>query len=686
MGKKISILIVISVWLMITNNALAEEELHSLDIDTKESLPVQLMKILITPTKTPKRFIDAPVSTSVVTAEDIKETNAQDAAEALEKVAGVKIERYGGLGATAQVHLRGLFSPRVLVLVDDRPINSPSLGSADLSWISADDIERIEVVRGPNSALYGANAVGGVINIITKQPPTKMVTSSSTSYGSWHTSISRVENGASLKSFDYLLSAKFLDSDGERDNSSCQNYEFNEKFKYKFNEKRKITFASGCYEDRRGSPGARPPEDRAKRNETMLTLGTDEVSSLTDNDRQKRRFLNTILEWDSFRMNAYFNDWDDDNHNERIYLAQKTVEDNAYRTFMYGTELRYLWQIWKDNLFTLGTSMDRSEFKVKKTELNTVTQVETCSDWKADRLNWAAYLQDEITFDPFTLIGGLRWDDPSDFGSQLSPKINLIWKLMSGTNLRGSFGRAYRAPSLNDLYWPSGFWDEGNPNLKPEKSKSYEVGIEHLLWDKIYLNLSLFKQKVEDMIVWTPTGDEIFPGFNKWKPENFNKLDTLGVELEARLNYEDLALDIGYTYLDAMQKNMELINNITNKLEEKERFAAYTPKHKLDVGLSYDDMFGVEGLKLYLDVQYVYKTYNYYQNWSAEPLISMDVKKLPGYALIGLKIIKRFKNSELYFAIENLTDEDYAKFGSSINDRNYPLPGRNFTGGLKVKF
>ena len=679
MRKKILIFMVMSLLLMIDNIATAEEK------DKKESLAIQLMKILVTPTKTPKRFVDAPLSTSVVTADDIKRTNAQDVAEALEKTVGVKIERYGGLGATAQVHMRGLFSPRVLVLVDDRPINSPSLGSADLSWISTDDIERIEVVRGPNSALYGANAVGGVINIITNQPPTNTINNLSTSYGSWNTSISRIENGSGFENFDYLLSANFLDSDGEKDNSNCQSYGFNGKFKYKFNEKRKITFASEYYEDRRGNPGMKPAEARAQRNETQLTLGNDEVSSLTDNERKKRSFLNSILEWDNFRMNAYFNDWNDDNHNERVFLTEKTVEDNEYRTFMYGTELRYLWQIWENNLFTLGTSLDRSEFKVKKTELNTSTQVETCSDWKADRLNWAVYLQDEITIDPFTLIGGLRWDDPSDFGSQLSPKVNLLWKLTKDTNFRASFGKAYRAPSLNDLNWPSGFWDEGNPNLRPEKARSYEVGIEHLLWDKIYLNLSLFKQKVEDMIVWTPTGAEVYPGFNKWTPSNLNKLDTLGVELEASLHYKDLALDIGYAYLDAKQKNMELLNSATNTYEEKERFAAYTPKHKIDIGLSYDDMLGIEGLKLHMDVQYVCKTYNYYQNWSTTPL-SMDVKKLPGYVLLGLKISKKFKNSELYFTAENLTDKEHAKFGGSMNDRNYPLPGRNFTGGLKVEF
>jgi len=130
---------------------------------------------------------------------------------------------------------------------------------------------------------------------------------------------------------------------------------------------------------------------------------------------------------------------------------------------------------------------------------------------------------------------------------------------------------------------------------------------------------------------------------------------------------------------------MELLNSATNTYEEKERFAAYTPKHKIDIGLSYDDMLGIEGLKLHMDLQYVCKTYNYYQNWSTTPL-SMDVKKLPGYVLLGLKISKKFKNSELYFTAENLTDKKHAKFGGSINDRNYPLPGRNFTGGLKVEF
>ena len=128
-----------------------------------------LEEIVTTATRIPHILKYTPVSVSVLTRDRIEAANPQDVGDILEEVAGLKVERYGAMGANSTVHLRGLYSSHVLVMVDGRPVNSPSLGSADLSWLSVDNIERVEVVRGPSSALYGANAVAGVINIITRQ-------------------------------------------------------------------------------------------------------------------------------------------------------------------------------------------------------------------------------------------------------------------------------------------------------------------------------------------------------------------------------------------------------------------------------------------------------------------------------------------------------------------------------------
>ncbi len=128
-------------------------------------------EVVVTATRTERERTAVPGSVSVVTRGDLQGINVQDLGDGLEGLAGLKVSRYGGLGSEASVHLRGLYGVHTLVLVDGRPVNFPSLSSADLSWLSIGNVERIEVVRGASSALYGADAVGGVVQVFTAAPP-----------------------------------------------------------------------------------------------------------------------------------------------------------------------------------------------------------------------------------------------------------------------------------------------------------------------------------------------------------------------------------------------------------------------------------------------------------------------------------------------------------------------------------
>lgn len=682
--KFFSLILVVGVTFLLTSKELKAEESNEQEV-------FDLGEIVVTATKTPHLLKDVPASVTVISRDEIEKINALDAGNLLGNVAGVKIERYGGMGASASVIMRGLLPNKVLVLVDSRPINSPSLGSADLSWLSVDNIERVEIVRGPVSALYGANGVAGVVNIITKSPSDEPTTKFATSHGAYNTSIFTMESSKAFNNFKYLIYGNYKDSDGERDNSEYESKELNTKFEFK---EGRLMLSAGFYDGKVGNPGVKPAKDVNDRFSTQIAFGNDEVSSLVDYTKTKRGYLNALLNRGGTKLQAYLNDWEDDDHREWLEYSfinsrsEHHLEDSNFKTKVYGTELQNSLELNEKNILTFGGSIEKNKFKVKKGDYNADTDTLEVAKWDAARTTMALYLEDEISFKPLTLNLGIRWDNPSDYDSQLSPKASLVYRANPNTALRASYGKAFSSPSLNDLNWPSDPFSQGNPNLQPEKSDAYELGLEKLFGEKILLRASLFRQDVEDMIAWQPTGPPGALG-PKWQPSNVDKAEVKGAEIEGKTDFtKNLNLNLRYTYLDAKQKNMGLVDYITNKLEEQERTAIYIPRHKIDLNLEYKISSDIERDGLNLNVQYISKTYNYYANYHTWPdtAVTYDTKRLSGYVVVNVKLTRRFKDGEFFFAIDNLFDEKYAKFGGDINDQGYPMPGASISGGVKVGF
>ena len=648
-----------------------------------------LGEVVVTATKTPHLLKDVPGSVTIVTKEEIEKKYAQDLGDLLEGVAGLKVMRYGSLGALTGIHLRGLRSAQVLVLMDGRVLNSPSLGSADISGIPVDNIERIEIVRGSISSLYGANALGGVVNIITKAPPEKFTNEFNLSYGTWNTIIASLQSGGSLGKFGFLLTPYHRESGGHRDNNDYKNSGVDTRFNLEIGDS-SLAFSAGYEESRLGWPGPKPAADPAKRTDSQIALGNDNVSSLVDYGKERKNYLNATFDLGRFKLKGWLNDWDEDSHIEGIVGLPGVHHhyDDNFKTKVYGIELQSDWELGERNLLTAGVSLNNDEFKVKKRDYNVATGVDVFGDWKADRITRAIYFQDEINLEPLTFNLGARWDEPSDFDSQVSPKLNLLWGVTDYTNLKLSYGQSFRAPTLNDLNWPSDPRAQGNPNLKPEKGEMYEAGLEKAFGEKFLIRTSIFHQEVDNMIAWAPTGPIGGWGTNKWQPSNVNKVKANGVELEGRANFtENFSASLTSTYLDAQQHNMELRDSATSRMEEVKRQQAYVPKYKVDLDLEYENLFRKKGLRLNLDCQYVDKTYQYYSNWDAAPTISTDIKKLGGYVLTNLKLTQSFKNGEVFLAVDNLFDKEYAhQFGFDINDQNFPMPGRSITAGTKIRF
>jgi len=168
---RLTIFLILTLLFITPVMASAEKTLHADESDAEKTY--YLDEIVTSATRVPQLLKYTPSSVTVITEDRIKAKNPKDVGDVIEDAAGVKVERYGSLGSTTTVHIRGLLSSHVLVMVDGRPVNAPSQGIADLSWLSVENIEKVEIDGGPGSAQHGSSAVAGVVKIITKSPPEK---------------------------------------------------------------------------------------------------------------------------------------------------------------------------------------------------------------------------------------------------------------------------------------------------------------------------------------------------------------------------------------------------------------------------------------------------------------------------------------------------------------------------------
>ncbi|SHH93364.1 TonB-dependent receptor [Desulfofustis glycolicus] len=199
-----------------------------------------------------------------------------------------------------------------------------------------------------------------------------------------------------------------------------------------------------------------------------------------------------------------------------------------------------------------------------------------------DVVTWSIFAQDEITlFDHLTLIPGVRLDHHSTFGSSVNPKLSLMYRLTDSTTFRGAVGRAFKSPTIRQLYYDvpfyhSPFWIQSNPDLDPETSIGYSLGVEQwLLNDTLIVNLGLFRNDVDDLVV-SETADEMFNGEELRIYRNVEQAMTQGAELTARLLLgNDFIVSASYTYTDS--ENKESGNELT-----------YTPNHQITIAPTYE--------------------------------------------------------------------------------------------------
>ena len=589
---------------------------------------VEVGKVVVTATKTEMEISESPQSISVITKEEIQNSPDRTIGEILQRAPAVLVNQNGPMGSLAVPQVRGSTSGQVLILVNGQRLNDAQNGQFDLNNlpIVKEDIERIEVLRGGASALYGADALAGVINIITKTPTDKPSTSASASYGRFDTQQYSLVHRWKPGPFSYGISLGKEKSEGFRENSDYDAWIMGGEVGYSLTSQSEVKFSARYIQKEVGLPGPvnfTDPDDRQKDQNTLLNLGY-------------RGQVTPHLKLD-FRgwYNQYRNTFD---AGSQGILSMGTSA--LHKSSEGGGDFQTTYQLGKTHLIVgglevIGDRVNSSSFGVQ------------------EATRGAVYLQDEIEIaKPLTVTLGLRYDYHSDYNDQLDPRLGVLLRLPADTRIRASAGRSFRAPTFNDLYWPATAFTAGNPNLQPETAWNYELGAEKGFQNLAAIKIAGFYRDVKDLINWAPDADFV------WRPSNISDAKIWGGEAELVLYpTKGWAIPLNYSYVYPRDESTG--DPIPNR-----------PKHMVNAGIDYRSPFGPKGS---LKGRYV----RFYTGQGST--LNQD------YFVLDARVGYEFKawqylSGEAYLSLTNALDKEYQTV------EGYPMPPRSLNGGVNLFF
>lgn len=435
----------------------------------QESPPVFELPDVIAPGRRVQPASTTPASVSVVTAKELARLGVRTVGDALRVLPEVTVRDFGGLGALQEVSIRGTSSAHALVLMDGVPINSPALGIAQLNTIPVDTIERIEVLRGPFSTIYGSGALGGVINIVTRSAPGRTLHGRLGTLGTAAGSLGLGWRGPRTRiSLDAITDS----TSGFRTNSDYRGQTFAGRLQYAVDEHQSLSLGVSRYQAEQGVPGSTDFPSPQARQGTGRT-----IADLT--------WRSTGAGASSGLIRGYFVD-------ETITFTDPTfAESDRTTTRGVGLEGQLVRQMGSSRVLTMGLELQRQEIDALFTSLFGTTIIQR------DAWVGAAYLAHDATIGRATVLSaGLRYDIHSVYGGQLNPRLGLLHFVDDRTTLRMSVGRTFRGPTFLLLYFPGC----SNPNLQPERAWSADAGIERRLSPGLVGRVTVFATDASQLI------------------------------------------------------------------------------------------------------------------------------------------------------------------------------------------
>ena len=609
-----------------------------------------LEDMVVTASRVPTQKVDTPADISVITKEEIADQNYASASDALRAIPGVNVLGSGAKGSSMgqdKILLNG--DERVLVLVDGRRMNLGSSGNSSADWLPpVNAIERIEVLKGGGSALYGTDAVGGVINVIMKKGSDigNHVTVKAAG-GSWNAEQYAISASGSTDSGLGLIVSATKERRGE----------------YKFknaNGKSQLLKNSG-YDD----TGVIVKLDQKVGEDNRIGVNFEHInaeggspfgySGFGNTDSHKRISNNVALRYD----------WNESSDERGYVQVYKNYQHAHFRSPVASMQSNFT-----DS--TIGLEAQQN-FKFSDTDELTVgleyykTTVDNTALYTGERdvNNKAIFAENRWEFAPsWQLNTGLRYDHHSKYGSEVTPKVALNKKFDENSNVYLSWGRVFNAPTTDDLFWHQvdssqwgTFYTYGDPNLKPEKGYVWTFGGNTKLNEKTSLSANVFYSKITDAIDWDYTS---VPNYTL--AVNVNKEKRRGLELSLNHDFDDnLSAYASYTYVQVKQdKGKGFTKDLTTK----------------------PNIYRA-GLK--------YKNADWLFTLNANAVTGQSEKNFVDSSYFTLDLGAQYKindNAKLFINGYNLTNARYAEFGGLYEngEAKYPMAGRSFIIGAEYTF
>ncbi|MBW2018238.1 MAG: TonB-dependent receptor, partial [Deltaproteobacteria bacterium] len=574
-----------------------------------------------------------------------------------DKIAGVDIR---GMGDT--------YVSNVIVMVDGYRLNPPDLAGPDFSSISLDQVEKIEIIRGAGSVVYGDGAVGGVINIITKKGKKKPQLRLYSSYGSYDTFDGRASWRGMFKSVYFNVNADYYSSDGYRDNGFFRKKDGGMNLDYDLGERITLSLRASTHRDSYGLPAYVSKDDIDSREKRTLTFRPDD-SGDTGDDRLMAGFEIDLGDWGTleihrgyrFRDNFYLM-----GYTPLLSRAEQTdhINENT-RLFDLGYSKEY--ELFKrSNTLRVGIDHFKTEYFREENSRNQRknSEVKTLGFFITNRMDLSHGLSLHLGYRRNTFKGVFRNDQHVNFGGKriwvngdpYSKKwknrawdVGLVYEINPDHTLFADYATSFRSPNVDELAL-------ADDDLHPQKGKHLEFGSRHSISDRLEFSLTLFRTVIKDEIYYDGSGF----GLNR----NYDdKTVRRGIEADLKLYLTDSFFFWGNCSL------------LSAKFEEKNTRIPLVPERKVSMGIEWR----ITG-PLLLSLTGTWAGSSPDGNDQNNDMYQM----VHGYKVFDGKLTYKREQFKLFFGVNNIFDELYSTVAYS--ETYYPMPTRNIYGGMEWTF
>jgi len=624
--------------------------------EQEEQTPVIQHKITVTATRIDTPTTEVASSVTVITREELESMNKSTVLEALQDVMGVVIIQNGPKGGSAAVFLRGANSEHAMFMMDGVELNDPITPSRsyDLAHLSLDNVERIEILRGPQSTLYGSDALAGVINIITKKgqgKPSVLLSSYGGSYGIYS---GGAEISGSTDKAHYSFGTSYIQSSGfsaantlyegntEKDGyrnlslsgrfgfSLASNLDF-DFFMRSLNTKTEIDNFGGAYGD---------DPNNLQEYDTLFLKG-------------QLRGLFLQNRWEQ-ELNISFVDYHRKHDNPIDDTHPFDTDNSQYKSRLWKLDWQHNFFLHETNTLTFGLDHHQERGESEYHSEGIWGPSSSFFPLKKSHIS-GVYVQDRIRIaNKFYATVGTRLDEHKQFGTSITYRLAPAYFVeKTHTRLKATYGTGFKSPSLYQLYAPGTFWGPiGNEHLEPEESVGWDLGIEQQIMEgKFLLAAAYFSNEFKNLIIF-----DSLQGFI-----NVGKAQSRGVELLFRARpIEKLLLNASYTRTEAKDKDTDtyLLRRPRDKFSASLNYGFFN-KGNISISLTHmgerDDMYWLE--------------------WTATRVTMSSFTLLNSAASYDI-----FSNVQIFVRLENMLNAKYELI------KGYATPELSVYGGLKINF